>query len=129
MIISMNPNVSFCPRSSDIICDRKRQIDTVKVFNDKLSERFLRVRILIILTVDYCHLSSFSHFRVSEISQNEQYSVEFTAGGNKLAMLIILGPDFPMDKPLLKITPSISHQWVNENSEIVKAPGYLNVSS
>lgn len=43
-------------------------------------------------------------------------------------MLIILGPDFPMERPLLKITPSISHQWVNENSEIVSAPGFLNVS-
>lgn len=65
---------------------------------------------------------------VSEISSNTEYSVEFTAGENKLAMLIILGPDFPMEKPILKITPSISHQWVNENSEIVSAPGYLNVN-
>lgn len=54
--------------------------------------------------------------------------VEFNAGDNKLAMLILLSPDFPMEKPLLKITPSISHQWVNENSEIVAAPGFLNVS-
>jgi len=75
-------------------------------------------------------IESFSHhFSVSEISQDTEYSVEFTAGENKLAMLIILGPEFPMEKPLLKITPSISHQWVNENSEIVRAPGYLNVGT
>lgn len=64
---------------------------------------------------------------VSEITPNTEYSVEFNAGENKLAMLILLSEDFPMEKPLLKITPSISHQWVNENSEIISAPGYLNV--
>lgn len=65
---------------------------------------------------------------VTEITENTEYLVEFNAGENKLAMLILLSPDFPMEKPLLKITPSISHQWVNENSEIVGAPGFLNVN-
>lgn len=73
----------------------------------------------------YSHRLSF--FSVSEITPYTEYSVEFVAAGNKLAMLIILGPDFPMEKPLLKITPSISHQYVNENSEITNAPGYVNV--
>ncbi|XP_065218747.1 vacuolar protein sorting-associated protein 37A-like [Planococcus citri] len=97
-LLSMIPSASFCTRVTDYNDDRIRQINTLKVFNDN----------------------------VSEITPNSEYSIEFVAGENKLAMLIILGPDFPSEKPLLKITPSISHQWVNENSEIVGAPGYLN---
>ncbi|KAK7579911.1 hypothetical protein V9T40_000540 [Parthenolecanium corni] len=94
----MNFSAPFCTRFTSINNDRKRQIDTLKVFNDN----------------------------VTEITENTEYMVEFNAGDNKLAMLILLSPDFPMEKPLLKITPSISHQWVNENSEIVAAPGFLN---
>lgn len=95
----MDSSPFFCPRLTDLNNERKRQIDTLKIFNDN----------------------------VTVISSSE-YSVEFIAGENKLAMLVILGPDFPMEKPILKITPSISHRWVNENSEVVSAPGYLNFS-
>ncbi|XKL67751.1 hypothetical protein PGB90_003242 [Kerria lacca] len=108
----MNSSAPFCTRLTDPNDDRKRQINTLKVFNDKIVNKTKFI---------LCN-------SVSEISSNTEYSVEFTAGENKLAMLIILGPDFPMEKPILKITPSISHQWVNENSEIVSAPGYLNFS-
>lgn len=52
----------------------------------------------------------------------------FHSGGKELHLNIILGKEFPKDKPLLKITPPIIHHWVNADGEITSAPGLLNVS-
>lgn len=42
--------------------------------------------------------------------------------------MVILCPKFPLEKPVLKIFPSVQHPWINENGEITSAPGLLNVS-
>jgi hypothetical protein len=66
-------------------------------------------------------------FSVTEVKENCEYRVDFTSGGNQLSLLVILGPDFPLEKPVLKILPIVQHPWVSENGEVTGAPGLLNV--
>lgn len=78
---------------------RKWQIDTLKIFND----------------------------HVVEIQENEEYRVEFTAGGKNMSLNIVLCPEFPTEKPSIFINPVVSHPWIAENSnQIIGAPGLLN---
>lgn len=78
---------------------RKRQIDTLKVFND----------------------------RVIEVTENSEYRVEFVADGKHMSLSVILGPEFPNEKPSIFVNPPIPHPWVGENSnQVVGAPGLLN---
>ncbi|CAH0602031.1 unnamed protein product [Chrysodeixis includens] len=78
---------------------RKRQIDTLKVFND----------------------------HVVEVSENAEYRVEFVADGKNMSLTVILGPDFPNEKPSIFVNPPNSHPWIGENSnQVIGAPGLLN---
>lgn len=77
---------------------RKRQINTLKIFNDN----------------------------VTEVQENSEYKVTFNSGRNELNLLVSLTPEFPNEKPILKISPSVSHPWVNGDGEITSAPGLLN---
>lgn len=85
-------------RASRIIM-RKRQIDTLKIFN----------------------------INVQEVTENDEYLVNFDSGGREIAINIILGPDFPNAKPKLVVSPILNHPWVNASTgEIENAPGILN---
>nr|XP_023021620.1 vacuolar protein sorting-associated protein 37A [Leptinotarsa decemlineata] len=77
---------------------RKHQINTLKIFNDN----------------------------VTEIIEGEEYEIYFNSGGNNLCLKIILTKEFPKEKPLLKIVPRVIHQWVSEEGDIKSAPGLLN---
>ncbi|CAH1642245.1 unnamed protein product [Spodoptera littoralis] len=78
---------------------RKRQIDTLKIFND----------------------------HVTEVNENSEYRVEFVADGKNMSLLVILGPDFPNEKPSIFVNPPIPHPWIGENSnKVVGAPGLVN---
>lgn len=78
---------------------RKRQIDTLKVFNDN----------------------------VLELSENSEYRVEFLVHGKNMSLSVVLGPDFPNEKPSIFINPPIMHPWIGENSnQVIGAPGLLN---
>ncbi|KAM3955663.1 vacuolar protein sorting-associated protein 37A [Aphomia sociella] len=80
---------------------RKRQIDTLKIFND----------------------------HVIEIDENSEYRVDFTADGKNMSLNVILSPEFPNENPSIYVNPAIPHPWVAENSnQIVGAPGLLNYS-
>lgn len=77
---------------------RRQQIDSIKIFND----------------------------RVTEITEGSEYKVDFSSNGKLFCVLIQLGKDFPLEKPVLKVEPSVNHPWVNGSSgEIVAAPGLL----
>lgn len=65
---------------------------------------------------------------MSEITEDAEYRVDFNSGGKKLSLLVVLAPNFPLEKPILKIIPLVQHSWVNEKGEITGAPGLLNVS-
>nr|CAD7432422.1 unnamed protein product [Timema monikensis] len=63
---------------------------------------------------------------VTEVQEDLEYKVDFLAGGVNMVLLVSLSPDFPLDKPVLKVQPLVIHPWVNDHSEIVSAPGLLN---
>ncbi|KAF9405778.1 hypothetical protein HW555_013612 [Spodoptera exigua] len=78
---------------------RKRQIDTLKIFND----------------------------HVTEVNENSEYRLEFVADGKNMSLSVVLGPDFPNEKPSIFVNPPIPHPWIGENSnQVVGAPGLLN---
>ncbi|XP_058130425.1 vacuolar protein sorting-associated protein 37A [Anopheles ziemanni] len=78
---------------------RKRQIDTLKIFNHN----------------------------VQEVVENEEYLVNFDCGGREIAINILLGNGFPNEKPKLIVSPILKHPWVNATTgEIENAPGILN---
>lgn len=64
---------------------------------------------------------------VTEISFDEEYSVEFPTKVGSLSMIIHLGPKFPLEKPIVKVHPRINHKWVDSAGQIVLAPGLINV--
>jgi len=78
--------------------NRRRQIDTLKIFNDN----------------------------VLEIQADNEYQVRFRSGRNDLTLHVYLSKDFPNDKPSLKVLPVVLHPWVNRDGEICSAPGLLN---
>jgi ESCRT-I complex subunit VPS37 len=45
-----------------------------------------------------------------------------------MAIQVSLCPEFPRKRPVLKVSPQIDHPWVSEQSEIIRAPGLVNVS-
>ncbi|KAI8433388.1 hypothetical protein MSG28_015428 [Choristoneura fumiferana] len=77
---------------------RKRQIDTLKIFNDN----------------------------VVELQENTEYKIDFSINGKNFCLNVILSPDFPNEKPVILVNPCISHPWVAENSNhVVSAPGLI----
>ncbi|CAK1546453.1 unnamed protein product [Leptosia nina] len=78
---------------------RRRQIDTLKIFNDN----------------------------VTEVKENTEYKVEFNANSRIMVINIKLGADFPNEKPAIFVHPIFNHPWLAENSnQVVGAPGLLN---
>ncbi|XP_075155664.1 vacuolar protein sorting 37A [Haematobia irritans] len=80
---------------------RRRQIDTLKVFNDN----------------------------VVEVAELSEYCVHFESGGRNFILTVLLGLNFPNERPKLLLSPIIQHNWINANTgEIEKAPGLVNYS-
>ncbi|CAG4967345.1 unnamed protein product [Colias eurytheme] len=78
---------------------RKRQIDTLKIFNAN----------------------------VAEIKEFSEYKVEFTANNRNMVLNIVLPPEFPNEKPAIFINPVFPHPWLADNSnQVIGAPGLLN---
>lgn len=67
-------------------------------------------------------------YSVIELREDVDYQVEFHAGERRMAIVVSLSPNFPLEKPVLRVSPPINHSWCNEHSEITSAPGLLNVS-
>lgn len=77
---------------------RKQQINTLKIFNDN----------------------------VTEIQEGSEYQVLFKASNKEFCLHVQLTPEFPNDKPFLRISPVVVHPWVNADGDITSAPGLLN---
>ncbi|XP_014364717.2 vacuolar protein sorting-associated protein 37A [Papilio machaon] len=78
---------------------RRRQIDTLKIFNAN----------------------------VTEIKENAEYRVGFPAEGRNMSLNIVLGPEFPNEKPAIFVNPVFSHPWIADNTnQVVGAPGLVN---
>lgn len=68
-------------------------------------------------------------YSVVEVKVDVEYQVEFDAGDKRMAIMVSLSPEFPLEKPVLRVSPPVNHLWCNEHSEITSAPGLLNVRS
>ncbi|XP_043260030.1 vacuolar protein sorting-associated protein 37A [Colletes gigas] len=88
----------FRGKNENVAVKRKLQIDTLKIFNDN----------------------------VVELREDVEYQVQFNAGERGMAIMVSLSPEFPLEKPVLRVSPPINHPWCNEHSEITGAPGLLN---
>lgn len=88
----------FRGENENVAVKRKRQIDTLKIFNDN----------------------------VVELREDVEYQVQFNARERRMAIMVSLSPEFPLEKPVLRVSPPINHPWCNEHSEITSAPGLLN---
>ncbi|XP_060829719.1 vacuolar protein sorting-associated protein 37A [Bombus pascuorum] len=88
----------FRGENENVAVKRKRQIDTLKIFNDN----------------------------VVELREDVEYQVQFNAGERRMAIMVSLSPEFPLEKPVLRVSPPIKHPWCNEHNEITSAPGLLN---
>ncbi|XP_076757118.1 vacuolar protein sorting 37A [Xylocopa sonorina] len=88
----------FRGENENVAVKRKRQIDTLKIFNDN----------------------------VVELREDVEYQVQFNAGERRMAIMVSLSPEFPLEKPVLRVSPPVNHPWCNEHSEITSAPGLLN---
>lgn len=65
---------------------------------------------------------------MTEIIEGDEYEVAFQSGSNSLVLKVILSPEFPKNKPVLKIVPNVIHPWVSSDGDVTSAPGLLNVS-
>ncbi len=46
------------------------------------------------------------------------------SGGQPLALVILLPPDFPKDRPTIFVEPrAVRHPWLREDGAVVGAPG------
>lgn len=67
-------------------------------------------------------------YSVVELREDVEYQVQFNARERRMAIMVSLSPEFPLEKPVLRVSPPINHPWCNEHSEITSAPGLLNVT-
>ena len=63
---------------------------------------------------------------MTEIKENVEYKVDFVAGEMPMCLYITLPPEFPNEKPSIRVQPPVKHGWVSNNTDIDKAPGLLN---
>lgn len=66
---------------------------------------------------------------MSEVKANEEYTVGFVSNNREMLLDVVLGPNFPNEKPKIIITPRLQHEWIPDaaTGEIQTAPGLLNV--
>lgn len=63
---------------------------------------------------------------MTEIKEDAEYKVDFTAGDIPMCLYITLPIEFPNEKPQIKVQPPVTHPWVSNNTDIDNAPGLLN---
>ncbi|KAK2170577.1 hypothetical protein LSH36_2g16050 [Paralvinella palmiformis] len=64
---------------------------------------------------------------VSEIQRDVEYRVNTVVNGSTISLLISLPPNFPQDKPLVKVSPRVAHSWINDQMIVVGSHGLNNV--
>lgn len=93
------PTPAPYPGSTQDTFNRRKQINTLRIFNEN----------------------------VSEIRPDLQYQVDFRAvNGQAFQLGVFLPPGFPSQRPNLTLSPSGSHPWLDGAGQVVGAPGLLN---
>lgn len=60
---------------------------------------------------------------ITEVQRDVEYRVTFNVGTSTVFLNITLPPQFPNEKPLVKVSPSLRHPWVNDQMMVVGCPG------
>ncbi|XP_022086195.1 vacuolar protein sorting-associated protein 37A-like [Acanthaster planci] len=65
---------------------------------------------------------------VVELKRDVEYRVTFSTGtgATNIALHITLPPQFPQEKPLVKVSPPLRHPWVSNTLTVVGCPGLNN---
>ena len=90
-------------RPSELVLSRRKQINTLMIFNEN----------------------------VSEVESDSKYRIDFTIKNQPVSLDIFLPGGFPKDRPVVKLEDplkSISHPWLDPQGNVVGAPGLLNHS-
>lgn len=62
------------------------------------------------------------------VCELEEYCLHFESGGRNFILTVLLGVNFPNERPKLILSPIVQHVWVNAvTGEVESAPGLLNV--
>ncbi|XP_038057902.1 vacuolar protein sorting-associated protein 37A-like [Patiria miniata] len=65
---------------------------------------------------------------VVELKRDVEYRVTFSvgAGATNIALHITLPPQFPQEKPLVKVSPPLRHPWISNTLTVIGCPGLNN---
>ncbi|PIK57774.1 putative vacuolar protein sorting-associated protein 37A [Apostichopus japonicus] len=59
---------------------------------------------------------------VVEIKVQAEYRISITQQGHNIAIHIILPPQFPQEKPVVRVSPPVRHPWVSPTMEVIGCP-------
>lgn len=66
---------------------------------------------------------------VTEVVKDVDYRIQVPISSDvSVTLIILLPPHFPQDKPVVHVTPPVTHPWVNEQQQILGCPGLRNFS-
>ncbi|XP_032227927.2 vacuolar protein sorting-associated protein 37A isoform X1 [Nematostella vectensis] len=88
---SPNPTSNELPAPTALQQQRSKQIETLRIF----------------------------HHSVTEVQRDVEYRVTFTVGSSTLFLNVTLPPQFPQEKPVVKVSPPVIHPWVNDQMIVV----------
>lgn len=63
---------------------------------------------------------------ITEVQRDVEYRVTFKSGTSTIFLNITLPPQFPNERPLVKVVPPLVHPWVNDQMVVVGCPAINN---
>ncbi|CAH3147235.1 unnamed protein product [Porites evermanni] len=63
---------------------------------------------------------------ITEVQRDVEYRVTFKSGTSTIFLNITLPPQFPNERPLVKVAPPLVHPWVNDQMVVVGCPAINN---
>ncbi|KAL9964057.1 hypothetical protein ACROYT_G027633 [Oculina patagonica] len=60
---------------------------------------------------------------ITEVQRDVEYRVTFNVGNSTVFLNITLPPQFPNERPIVKVSPPLLHPWVNDQMVVVGCPG------
>ncbi|KAK3726902.1 hypothetical protein QZH41_016696 [Actinostola sp. cb2023] len=54
------------------------------------------------------------HLNVTEVQRDVEYRVTIFVGTSTVYLNVTLPPQFPNEKPVVKVSPPLQHPWVND---------------
>ncbi|KAJ7378030.1 Vacuolar protein sorting-associated protein 37A [Desmophyllum pertusum] len=60
---------------------------------------------------------------ITEVQRDVEYRVTFNVGNSTVFLNITLPPQFPNERPIVKVAPPLRHPWVNDQMVVMGCPG------